>query len=290
MTSEDENLKLEKNELTRRQWILRLGGTAILVGFSGVVKEAETEAVSATEPIASALAALPPGLYEPSNDHLSHALSSDSRFHPILQGTETDYVRPHSGPYEPQAFSVEEFSNIRRIVELILGEIPDSPNASARGTTDGESSVAEVAEWIDLVAFHAAGIRETVRALAPEHRILAIRAYGLAHVERMETADPQKLCREGLEWLENESRRRFGGAFLSLREPEQIQLLRLVSDDRPDQSRQDAGTRFFQWIKAEIIRGFYTSRAGLNELDYKGNSFNVESPGCRGHDHSEEEH
>ena len=45
-------------------------------------------------------------------------------------------------------------------------------------------------------------------------------------------------------------------------------------------SAANAGTRFYDLLKAESIRGFYTSRRGLKELDFKGNSFYAESPGC----------
>ncbi len=286
MAGEDETFKPEKNELTRRQWILQLGGAAIVIGFRGVA--GEMEGAAGAESAASKLAALPPGLYEPSNDHLSHALTRDSRFRPIPPGAETDYVRPRSGPFEPRAFSSEEFSKIGRVVELILGEPRGASVPSATGNAQGESVVAEVAEWIDHVAFHAIGVREAIRTMVPEHRILAVRAFGQAHVEKLETADPQKVCREGLDWLENESKQRYSKTFESLGDEEQTDLLRRVSDDRPGRSGDNAGTLFFDWIKAEIIRGFYTSQAGLKELDYRGNAFYVVAPGCTGHEHMEE--
>jgi hypothetical protein len=34
-----------------------------------------------------------------------------------------------------------------------------------------------------------------------------------------------------------------------------------------------------------LIRGFYTSRLGLKELDYKGNAFYAESPSCPNKEH-----
>src|SRR5712692_3123031 len=96
------------NDLTRREWLLRLGETVALVGFSGVAGQAEAQA--AALPVGSELGALPPGLYEPSNDYLSHALAHDDQFHAIPPGSETDYVRPrHGAPFEPQFFSAPEF-------------------------------------------------------------------------------------------------------------------------------------------------------------------------------------
>ena len=66
----------------------------------------------------------------------------------------------------------------------------------------------------------------------------------------------------------------------ALTEDEHIGILKEVSDDRPDITTENAGTRLFKFIKAEAIRGFYTSRMGLKELDYRGNAFYAESPRC----------
>ena len=68
--------------------------------------------------------------------------------------------------------------------------------------------------------------------------------------------------------------------FLALTEDEQIGMLKEVSDDRPDIATENAGTRLFKVIKAEAIRGFYTSRMGLKELDNRSNAFYAESPRC----------
>jgi hypothetical protein len=38
--------------------------------------------------------------------------------------------------------------------------------------------------------------------------------------------------------------------------------------------------KLFDIARNEVIRGYYTSAAGLQELDYKGNAYYTESPGC----------
>jgi hypothetical protein len=225
--------------------------------------------------------ALPPGLYVASNDHLSHALTSDAQFHPSPPGTETDYARPAAVPFEAQFFSKDEFEVVRRIVELVLGETAEKSTPGAQG--DGGSSVSsEVAEWIDLAVFSAGPAREAARRLAPEHRALAIAYYGSMAVEEIENSDQEKTYRAGIKWLTEESERRFGKGFLALTVEQQTELLKSASDDRPEKDLGNAGTRFFHLIKREVVRGFYTSRAGLNELGYKGNTFYAESPGCPG--------
>jgi hypothetical protein len=37
---------------------------------------------------------------------------------------------------------------------------------------------------------------------------------------------------------------------------------------------------FLIWMRSRTLDGFYTSQQGLEELDYKGNAFYAESPGC----------
>ena len=96
-------------------------------------------------------------------------------------------------------------------------------------------------------------------------------------------SDPAKTCREGLHWLEEECERRYQAPFSSLEENAQVEMLKTISDDRPEKTIENAGTRLFQFVKAEVIRGYYTSRDGLRALDYKGNAFYPESPGCPGH-------
>jgi hypothetical protein len=289
--SKIENLK----SLGRREWLLRLGETAALMGFSGAVREARLDASSAAAS-PPATSQLPPGLYEPSNDHLAHALSSDTPFHPLAAGSETDYVVPRSGPFQPEFLLLPEFKTVRRIVELVIGHPAASSGTGSAALVSGSAAgydrqagsaaADEVAEWIDLRLSKAAAVREAAERLAPDHRTLAGAFYGSRHAKELETADPQKICREGLHWLEDNSQRGHQQPFPDLNESQQLELLRTIADDRSDKTQEDAGPRFFAWIKGEIIRGYYTSRTGLKDLDYKGNGFYAQPPGCEGRDHA----
>lgn len=271
--------------LTRRDWLMKLGNAAILMGFSGTI-ESELKAGGPIPGQAESPAEeLPPGLYLPSSEHLSHALMNSEPYHPIPPGSETDYVRPREGKFQPQFFSQEDFAAIKRIVQLMLGEGAHSSEISGGGSESREEISEVVAEWIDLRISTAPAVRQAAARLAPDHRVLAVAYHGEPAVRRLETADPQKICQEGLAWLEEESQHAAGGHFLGLSEGQQVDLLKAASDERPDKTGENAGSRFFDLIKAEVIHGFYTSRAGLNELDYKGNSYYATSPGCEGQAH-----
>jgi hypothetical protein len=255
---------VQDSELTRRLWILGLGETALGMGLAGVLGAHIGEATP-----------LPPGLYEPLTDHLGHALQSPGQFHPISPDSPTDYVRARSEPFEPLFFSRAEFVVIRRVTELLLGEEANTRNETQEGIVE------EVAAWIDLHVFSSAGTREAVLSLDPLHRALLVAYHGAGAVHDLETFDAQMVCRDGLAWLAMQSKSRGNAGFLHLGENEQRQILTLVSDEGSDKHIEHPGTRFFKLMKSETIRGFYTSRIGLTELDFKGNAFYARSPGCK---------
>ena len=116
--------------------------------------------------------------------------------------------------------------------------------------------------------------------MRPLHRDLAVAYYGSAQVQQVETVDPANTCREGLAWITGAAKAQHSKDFLALDTEQQVAMLDSVSDERADRQVQSPGTRLFDFLKAETIRGFYTSRTGLNELDFKGNAFYARSPGC----------
>src|SRR5262249_18131547 len=148
-------------------------------------------------------------------------------------------------------------------------------------SSDDSRIYQEVAEWIELVVASAAGTRAAAQRLTPEHRSLAVAYFGdSAPVRQLETFEPEQICKEGLAWFSQESRRHYEKEFLATEPSTQIELVRLVSDVREDRSAINPGTRLYDFLKAECTRGFYTSRTGLKELRYAGNSFYGQPPGC----------
>ena len=192
--------------LTRREWLLCLGSTVALSGFRGVAGQVQRNTHAASEP-------LPPGLYRPSLDHLSHALDSNGPFLTIPPGAKTEYVRPSVGGFVPQAFTQKELGVVRRLVEIILGE--DLKNASEKPALGTPASICdEVAEWIDLIVASAPGTRKLARNLPPDQRALAVAFFGSEEpVGYLESFEPERVCREGFAWLGEESHRRFAKRF-----------------------------------------------------------------------------
>jgi len=151
---------------------------------------------------------------------------------------------PHDAqPPAPLFFEAAEYRQVQDLVARMLGEEP------------GTQPLPEIAAWIDLIVHDAAEVRGAARSLSPEHRALAAGFYGDAPVQELETLDVQQMTRAG--------------------------LARLKADPSLTlESLEGRGDAFIHWFKQRALEGFYTSQAGLKELDYKGNSFYSISPGC----------
>jgi gluconate 2-dehydrogenase subunit 3-like protein len=247
-------------DLTRRQWILSLGELVALAGVSGALPEF---APAFLQGQGTDVSALPPGLYEASQDHLVHALRSSGKNWSPPQGSETEYAAPAENPFAPQFFATEEFKVVTRMIEILLG------NVDAAAT-------AETAQWLDRWLHSAAGVRNAALHLDPLHRILAVAYYGEDSVRDLENSHPDNIARVGLRALQEFASERYARDFMQLNEAEQIDLLRATGNLQPGTDAH----KFFDLTRNEAIRGYYTSAKGLEELDYKGNAYYTDSPGC----------
>jgi hypothetical protein len=172
-----------------------------------------------------------------------------------------------------------EFQIVQRLVEIILGEDLRNESAKPGGTQAGIYE--EVAEWIDLVVASGPRIRTLAKKLPADQRALAVACLGSeVQVCELERFEPEQVCRQGFAWIGEESQRRFEKNFLNAGGTSQVEIVLSISDGGRDKAVEHAGTRLFDLLKAECIRGFYTSHIGLKELDYKGNAFYGAPPEC----------
>jgi hypothetical protein len=250
-------------DLSRRQWLLRLGEMVVLAGVSGLVPESAMALPGAEQDASRVAAALPPGLYDASPEHLVHALSSGGKKWSPPPGSETDYVQPNLLPFQPQFFSVEEFRVVTRFVEILLGDVD-------------AAALSQATQWFDLWLHSAAGVRAAAQHLDPLHRLLAVAVNGEESVRALETADPQSVARAGLAALHALSLQAHGQEFPQLTALQQTDLLTSAGTAPPGNSLR----KFLEITRAQAVGGYYTSAAGLEELDYKGNAYYGDSPGC----------
>ncbi len=100
----------------------------------------------------------------------------------------------------------------------------------------------------------------------------------------------QKLCREGLAWLDQEAARGQSKPFVELDEKQQVSILEPLcqsADRLPAETGKAAPlpVEFFRAIKNMTADGYFTSKAGLvEELGYQGNTVLTEFPTCL-HEH-----
>jgi hypothetical protein len=85
--------------------------------------------------------------------------------------------------------------------------------------------------------------------------------------------------RRAMEWLQAHD-------FGSLSTNQQLELVTRMSEPEIDRSKKHDGFPVYRLIKEMTVRAYYTSRPGLIEtLEYKGNAYLTEFPGCTHQEH-----
>lgn len=162
-----------------------------------------------------------------------------------------EHAASASPPSRPAIYEPRFFSpNEFRTIDLLTELI--IPRDDTPGASD-----AGVSEFIDVMAGHG---EEELRPMRP-----------------------------GLQWLEARARATHGRGFVDLTHDQQVMLLGDVAR-KNGTGDDDAGRKFFLLIRRYTVMGYYTSRAGLEELDYPGLHFYSQSPACPHKDDPEHKH
>jgi gluconate 2-dehydrogenase gamma chain len=93
-------------------------------------------------------------------------------------------------------------------------------------------------------------------------------------------AEIQQPLRDGLAWLDTTAKNSHGDVFARLPEEHQIALLKKVAYRNQPSPGDLEGQKFFQLIRRYTAMGYYTSRIGLEELDFPGLRLYTQSPAC----------
>jgi hypothetical protein len=148
--------------------------------------------------------------------------------------------------YTPKFFTPHEWAMVRVLVDIVI-----PADERSGGATD-----ALVPEFMDFIMDD---------PLIPAH----------------EREANQTRMRGGLAWLDRECERRFDGrAFLEASEAER----RAVLDDiaYPDKAApaMSQGVAFFNGFRDLTASGFWSSKMGIEDIGYKGNTFLLQWTGC----------
>ena len=102
-------------------------------------------------------------------------------------------------------------------------------------------------------------------------------------IDFMVGRDPgiQYRFRYGLTWLDAHAARLFGAPFRRLEEARQADILDHLAYKDRHRPGEEEGRALFKLVREYTIMGFYTSKIGLEQLDYPGlRSFYAEVRGC----------
>ncbi len=101
-------------------------------------------------------------------------------------------------------------------------------------------------------------------------------------VDFMVAHDPaeQYDFRTGLTWLDAYAQTLHGKPFRELAVEQQSEILKPLSYRGEQRPGEEDGRRFFRLVRRYTVMGFYTSRIGLEELNYPGLKFYSSSPEC----------
>jgi hypothetical protein len=95
-----------------------------------------------------------------------------------------------------------------------------------------------------------------------------------------ENEDMRTPFRGGLAWLDAESHRRFGKDFVEATDAQRRQILDDIAWPAKARPEFSQGVAFFNKFRDLTASGFYSSKLGVEDLQYLGNQFVMEWQGC----------
>ncbi len=149
-------------------------------------------------------------------------------------------ARSASGGFEPQFFTPHEWDTVRLLVDIII----------PRDRRSGSATDAGVPEFMDFIMLDG------------------------------DNKNRQTAMRGGLAWLDIECRERFAADFIDCSEEERSAVLDDIAwplQARPELSH---GVQFFNSFRNLTAGGFWSSKMGVMDLQYMGNTALPEWTGC----------
>ncbi len=92
--------------------------------------------------------------------------------------------------------------------------------------------------------------------------------------------DGQTPMRGGLAWLDNECSERFGKTFVAATDAQRTAILDDIAWPKKARPEMSQGVAFFNMFRDMTASGFWSSKMGVTDLNYQGNTFVPEWKGC----------
>ena len=149
-------------------------------------------------------------------------------------GTLTDPDLLHPAVLWDRVLTEDEVKTVSVLCDVILPEDDHSPSASQLGVQDF--------------------INEWVSAPYPDQR------------------DDLKIVRDGLVWLDAEAKRRFSKEFEELESGEKLQICDDIAFAPKAKPAFKEAAQFFARVRDLAMSAFYTTKEGMKDLQYVGNT------------------
>lgn len=136
-------------------------------------------------------------------------------------------------------------------------------------------------------------IDQLTEIIIPKDESPGAREAGVSEfIDFMAASNPaiQQPLRDGLRWLNDRARREKGIDFAKLPSEQQATLLKSLAYRDHHLPGQEAPQKFFTLFRRYTVMGYYTSRIGLEELDFPGLRMYAQSPACPHTDDPEHRH
>ena len=95
-----------------------------------------------------------------------------------------------------------------------------------------------------------------------------------------EREDGRLPMRGGLAWLDDQCAHRFKQTFVACTEAERLALIDDIAWPKRAKPEHSHGVAFFNMFRDLTASGFYSSKMGIADLDYRGNEFVTNWTGC----------
>jgi gluconate 2-dehydrogenase gamma chain len=148
-------------------------------------------------------------------------------------------------PLAPKFFTAHEWATVRALADLVI----------PKDARSGRASDALVPEFIDFV------LEDPL-------------------AEPRERESQQTRVRGGLAWLDRECRTRFSKSFAECAGGERTAVLDDIAWPEKARPEMGPGAAFFSLFRDLVASGFWSSRIGVADLQYTGNTFVAEWKGC----------
>ncbi len=161
----------------------------------------------------------------------------------------------------------------QRAASPLPGETQPGPDYQRQFFTEHEfATVSMLADWI-IPADERSG--SATDAYVPEFIDFIMSDDLIWGKEQRQTA-----IRGGLAWLDYQCLKRYDRLFIECSREEQQEMLDLIAYPEEAPEEMQPGVVFFNSLRDMVASGFWSSKMGVEDLQYMGNTFVQEWKGC----------